>query len=374
MTLSQILRESSMDLKLVPLTPIWTGDAHGISSSLRITGLLGSLRWWFEGIARALDRDACDPTEDPCEYDPDPKKSPFHDLCPACWLFGTTGWARRFRLTGSGLHASDWCVLAAPEVAPSDENWLKSVYRFPGSKVLWGDLLTLRFTRHVPGNRVPGSVILDAVICGLLNTIVRFGALGAKPQNGWGVVNWHEVPQFDRAALAQFITAFPKRDHITDGRFNVSETVFLDFEIRDIGDYMSGTRIPASVRPDYLNRVLPIAYDIRYKSRARDFRTKEGHDRGIRPALKKVLGPRAEDIVGASARTGNRSASRVFVSHLYRRTSSEPYRLRCWVHVPRNLEDQRQAITRTIEKVVTEMFAGSRYNTYLWSDFQKEVP
>jgi CRISPR-associated protein Cmr1 len=368
-----------MDLNLTPLTPIWTGDAEGISGSLRTTGLMGSLRWWFEGIVRALGRYACDPTCSPteqdcyqaCQYDPDPKKKPFHGLCPACWLFGTTGWARRFRLTASGLHASDWCILAAPEVAHLHENWLRRVYKLPGSKVLWGDALTLQFTRHLPRAEAPGDANLDSVFCGLLNAIARFGALAAKPQNGWGVVEWREMPQFDRKALSRFINAFPEDGRETDGMFNVRETAF--FEISNIGDYTSVTRIPSSANPDYLSRVLPIAYDIRYKSSTGHSRTEARRDRGIRPTLKNLLGQRAEVIVGTSARSSNRSASRVFVSHLYRRTPDDLYRLRCWVHVPPALERQRQAITGAIQDVVTGMFAGSRCNTYAWSDFQKEV-
>jgi len=362
-----------MNLTLCPLTPIWTGDAEGISGSLRITGLMGSLRWWFEGIVRALGRYACDPTEEACQYDPDPKKNPFHGLCPACWLFGTTGWARRFRLTGSGLHASDWCILAAPEVARLHENWLRRVYKLPGSKVLWGDALTLQFTRHLLGAGAPGDADVDSVFCGLLNAIARFGALAAKPQNGWGVIDWCEMPQFDRKALSRFITAFPEDSREMDGMFNVSETAFLSFEISNVGAYARAARIPSSASPDYLSRVLPIAYDIRYKSSTRNFRTGAGRDRGIRPALKNLLGRRAEEIVGTSARSSQRSASRVFVSHLYRRSSRGPHRLRCWVHVPPDLERQREAITSAIQNVVNEMFPGSSGKLYGWSDFQKEV-
>jgi CRISPR-associated protein Cmr1 len=362
-----------MDLTLTPLTPIWTGDAEGISGSLRITGLMGSLRWWFEGIVRALGRYACDPTEEACQYEPDPKKKPFHGLCPACWLFGTTGWARRFRLTGSGLHASEWCIVAASEVARLHENWLRRVYKLPGSKVLWGDVLTLRFRRHLLGAGAPGETDLDSVFCNLLHAITLFGALAAKPQNGWGVVDWRETPQFDRKALSRFITAFPEDGRETDGMFNVRETAFLNFEISKIGAYARAQRIPSSANPDYLSRVLPVAYDIRYKSSARNFRTGAGRDRGIRPALKNRLGRRAEEIVGTSARSSNRSASRVFVSHLYRHTPSEPYRLRCWVHVPPDLARQRQAITSAIQDVVNEMFPESSGKLYEWSDFQREV-
>lgn len=363
-----------MDLNLTPLTPIWTGNAEGIRESLRITGLMGSLRWWFEGIVRALGHFACDPTtKDACQYDPE--KKPFHDLCPACWLFGTTGWARRFRLTGSGLHASDWCIMAAPEVARLHENWLRSVYK-PGSKVLWGDALKLHFTRHFPGDETTEATDLDSIFCGLLNTISRFGALAAKAQNGFGVVGWRETPQFDQTALSQFVNAFPEDGRETDGMFNIGETAFFEFTVPNVGRYAMPTpemKIPRSASPDYLSRVLPIAYDIRYKSSTRQFRTGAGRDRGIRPAVKIVLGRRAEQVVGTNARSSNRSASRVFVSHLYRLTPRDPYRFRSWVHVPPDLVRQREAVTGAIQNVVTEMFPGSSYKLYSWADFRKEV-
>ena len=53
---------------LHPLTPIWTGDANRNGSRIRETGMLGSLRWWYEAIIRGMNRYACDPTSDPCVY------------------------------------------------------------------------------------------------------------------------------------------------------------------------------------------------------------------------------------------------------------------------------------------------------------------
>jgi CRISPR-associated protein Cmr1 len=69
-------------------TAIWTGDADGQSDSLKHTGLLGSIRWWFEVIVRGLGGYGCDPSEMTC-------KDKKH--CVVCELFGCTGWARKFR-------------------------------------------------------------------------------------------------------------------------------------------------------------------------------------------------------------------------------------------------------------------------------------
>jgi CRISPR-associated protein Cmr1 len=77
---------------LLALTSIWTGDAAGQSGHLITTGLLGSIRWWFEVVVRGLDGRACDPsdTQGRC-----PDKKGRH--CVVCELFGCTEWARKFR-------------------------------------------------------------------------------------------------------------------------------------------------------------------------------------------------------------------------------------------------------------------------------------
>jgi len=70
------------------LTDIWTGDIDGKAGRLITTGLLGSIRWWFEVVVRGLGGYACDPTRHGCDD---------RNHCVACELFGCTGWARKFR-------------------------------------------------------------------------------------------------------------------------------------------------------------------------------------------------------------------------------------------------------------------------------------
>ncbi len=80
--------------KLQALTDIWTGDARRRRGNRSIpTGLMGSLRWWYEVLVRGLGGEACDPTV-PGGRCPD--KGGKH--CVVCELFGCTGWARKFRL------------------------------------------------------------------------------------------------------------------------------------------------------------------------------------------------------------------------------------------------------------------------------------
>ena len=41
-------------VKIKALTPIWTGDADGKNTTLRETGIIGSIRWWHEALIRGL--------------------------------------------------------------------------------------------------------------------------------------------------------------------------------------------------------------------------------------------------------------------------------------------------------------------------------
>lgn len=77
---------------------IWTGDAKGKPDRTITTGLLGSIRWWFEVLVRGLGGSACDPTSDRkrCPNHRKRPTDPGHH-CVVCELFGCTGWARKFR-------------------------------------------------------------------------------------------------------------------------------------------------------------------------------------------------------------------------------------------------------------------------------------
>ena len=67
----------SKEWKIKAITDIWTGDYQQKNERLITTGLLGSIRWWFEVLVRGLGGSACDPTVDGVRC-PDPDKS----VCP----------------------------------------------------------------------------------------------------------------------------------------------------------------------------------------------------------------------------------------------------------------------------------------------------
>ena len=52
------------------LTPLWTGDAWGECRELKLTGIIGSLRWQFEALVRGMEYKACDSTsENKCKVE-----------------------------------------------------------------------------------------------------------------------------------------------------------------------------------------------------------------------------------------------------------------------------------------------------------------
>ncbi len=89
--------ELEHNVEIEVITPIWTGNKTGEMDRIRETGIIGSIRWWFEIIVRGLGYEVCDiNSENKCSL----KKgdNPKEKLCPVCYLFGTTGWKRRFSL------------------------------------------------------------------------------------------------------------------------------------------------------------------------------------------------------------------------------------------------------------------------------------
>ncbi|HWQ37096.1 MAG TPA: type III-B CRISPR module RAMP protein Cmr1 [Burkholderiales bacterium] len=129
---------------LKALTDIWTGDAERRGDRLIATGLLGSIRWWFEVLVRGLGGSACDPTLDGNRC-PDPRKQPHEEghHCAVCELFGCTGWARKFRF--EVLDAND--QPKASQIRKNEAFKLRFTELRPIRKEEWALLdLTLRLT------------------------------------------------------------------------------------------------------------------------------------------------------------------------------------------------------------------------------------
>lgn len=95
------MKDSYCEWRCRAITPIWTGDTDRKGDRLIPSGLLGSVRWWFEVLVRGMGGSACDPT-DPDSRCPDKQGH----RCVVCEIFGCTGWARKLQfkiVDGNGL-------------------------------------------------------------------------------------------------------------------------------------------------------------------------------------------------------------------------------------------------------------------------------
>jgi len=162
------MEEFSVTIK--PLTQIWTGDANGKNSSLRETGIIGSLRWWYEALIRGLGGYACDPTDESlrCKLEHDKfnmalksgktmSEALNEQICSACQLFGCTGWSRKFKLQVLDNHGN------SKTNAIDDKNEEKK------------EEIVLKF---IPLRKIENEEL--ALLNLTLYLIAKYGALGGK--------------------------------------------------------------------------------------------------------------------------------------------------------------------------------------------------
>lgn len=181
----------SLQLQLTSLTPLWTGGVDGKSDRLHVTGIMGSLRWWYEVFVRSVGGAACDPTEHSCTYD---KSS--DSLCDVCRVFGATGWARRFKLIISETslqHERPSASSSGREgnlvfnLSPDHPAFRSQGHRWylPGEPL--GGQTQLTVIPIAPPSK-SNNYFSPNIIGSLLQFIADRASLGAKPQMGMGVV------------------------------------------------------------------------------------------------------------------------------------------------------------------------------------------
>lgn len=173
-------------------TPLWTGGIGKTMDRLHATGLMGSLRWWYEVIVRGLGGEACDPTGDSRHlYDTKQDASPEDQLCSACYLFGATGWRRLFKLDiiPQDLHEDGPARSQETTGSRFKKDGIKHPKWFFSGPGRSGRFL-LQFTKLSPH--------FDPVLLqGTLRLIAEYGGLAARTQLGYGWIDIHVVDEID---------------------------------------------------------------------------------------------------------------------------------------------------------------------------------
>jgi len=400
---------NQLTLDFRTLTPLWTGGARRRCDQVRETGLLGSLRWWYEGVVRGLGGVACDPSQGGCSFDLEAYEKAVATgkkvsaalaqagLCPACQLFGATGWKRRFRLEVTGLEPHPLFFMASPQVYQAAGNWLWRMFggqdtggtktgrgaetRFTfGSPVLWGEQANLQITALEPGD----DETLKRLAF-LLDTVTRYGGLGAKTQNGFGQIKIPDGLTAAQVAEGKVLVRQDVLDHVERAResskgksgksqndrlFNLRNFFPRTYEIRDAEPYIQKLRPIGPPSQPHLRHYVPCAFDIRYKSRQRNPFSGLGQDFGLRPWFRQRFGQEvAERLFGGVDKEGNRSAGRIRVSHLFKEPGSDHWRLKIWGEAPPGIWEglerypALEEITQSIDEFIggpQGMFPGSQ--------------
>lgn len=331
-----------LEVKIKTLTPLWTGGVDRRMDRIHETGILGSLRWWYEAVVRGLGGTACDPSEHSC---PDSNGR----LCDSCVVFGTTGLKRAFQL--------EWEAWVNPEINarldvkvtshPKHRGW------FLGRGFL-GEIEAFLTLLRLPQNWQPEQLIHTLHL--ILVLIANWGGLGPKTQQGYGVVevewkdeqehlqqlnlqtaieeirrlrervdhrdytqkerdrlrNWPSLESFF-FSKTRFSLPEPKR-WIQDKAYKVSPEEELDW-------YLKTTCPPAGV--------LPLAPIVRYHLRQLIRETKQnGHFVFSHSERHRLMGEQGRK-------------SLIHVSHAYP-VNEEQWELRIWGWLPNSLPEEKR--------------------------------
>ncbi|WP_081429339.1 type III-B CRISPR module RAMP protein Cmr1 [Prosthecochloris aestuarii] len=179
-------------ITLSTLTPLWTGGPQaGVVDRIHETGMIGSLRWWFEVLVRGVGGKVLSPNGEKCaildlekykklttQQKNDPEKLKECGLCDASLIFGATNWKRKFRLEiedhTSDIHLGNISVNTGSN---KPAKWFFNNHARKGNLTL--KIISLTRDR---------KLFDPAIIAGLVQFVSDWGGLGARNQMGFGIV------------------------------------------------------------------------------------------------------------------------------------------------------------------------------------------
>ena len=212
-----------MSIKIKSLTPIWTGGVNGKCDILHETGIIGSMRWWYEAIVRGMGGYACDPTSDyKCKFDTKGYEDAWNDgksiedaltiglreVCPACQLFGCTGWKRKFRLEIDKIDSVRLNFINKFDDGDFDNIntrwWLQKTLKKNPKAFYSPDAFSVKL---LADNEETKNKILA-----LFKLIENIGSFGAKAQNGFGIVEVIHDEKLEKLCIDEEILLFNKNN------------------------------------------------------------------------------------------------------------------------------------------------------------------
>lgn len=341
------IMNKSLSLSIETLTPIWTAGVGGKVDRIHETGLMGSLRWWYEAMVRGVGGNVCNPTSDKSnERCPTIDKKGTSHYCDVCEIFGATGLKRKFGLyidfEKNGEYLFDKTKIITV-TAPNGRNG----WRFGASKISSQESpVEGKIQIYAEHEKVANHLAI------LFKIIELHGGLGAKNQLGFGVVNLNlsENEKTIEANLEKFENDFQNKNH-TYGTLPDLKNMFfakLYFQ-QDIPDgWWENARLASN--PKNLD----------------GFRLKQGFSVPIAPAIKYKLryGKNGESLLNSLSNTKkansffgytNKSGKQrcmLNISNAYKKDGKWQFRLWGWIPEENDSQINRAQLVKEIETLV----------------------
>ncbi len=357
-----------VNLKIKTLTPIWTGDSDAKPSGLKMSGIMGGMRTIFESIIRLNGGHTCDITgRNSCNHE----KS--KDLCPACTIFGCTGYSRLFKIklelpivTNMRFPASD----TNSDLVNRDHNENK-IYGKKTEIDLWlGSMFGARFVKNrsieelsklkvsYSDTPVDFTVLqmrkseydITAILTYLINFMSDCHGLGAKVNQGWGFFNTIAISEEIIEKGDQEIERLVANSHFSKNRLDQDHAEADDFFAYDYelpkyeqknnrGKVIDSIGFEWDRRTDALN-FIPLGFALQYRLR-RDIKfSKENVNRKWGKNYKNVPWRNSGEFANAlfgNAMRGAKKAGYVGVSHIFK--EADIWKVRLIGKIPKNIKD-----------------------------------
>lgn len=353
-----------LTISIRTLTPLWTGGADGTSDRLHVTGIMGSLRWWYEAIVRGLGGYVSDPAADDGDARSEFNTKAYEEarragksvdeavreglktVCPVSYLFGATGWARLFQLQGRDVPITP---LHFRTTVNMNKSWLRRVFGGESQDinrlmVPYGDVQCQLVQREYDSDYARAQLAL------VLRFAADYGGLGAKLQHGFGQIALALPPEMQGVTVANGLARLADRlqasgllssGPATDTPFDLRNFVSLTYDIpaRSLAAFTATQTHIGSDQKRNENNYLPCAFDLRYKGSG---------NWGMRRWLENPDGPKrwshadANLLMGVSKKKGeaeveeDRQASRLCFGMPYRLDTGK-YRIRLFGFAPSEL-------------------------------------
>lgn len=340
------MASQKLEIKLKTLTPLWTGGVEaGQMDRLHETGIIGSLRWWYEAIVRGLGGDVCDPTSDiashRCIFDTkgyeqarqqditeeQALQTGLTNVCAVCRLFGCTGWKRRFQLA------------VEPTIQRQQSNFWLATLDSPGKFNHWwlGKIFGSAIGHNLPFVDMALHVSFahgyaeryESVLKALLSIMARYGAIGAKPQYGFGQFEYPEKLTVAESieVIRQHNVLLTTPKSLTGDYYSLQEFWHIRSEIPETVQQVKAFKQAnvigdAKAFNDYKNLYLPVSFDIRYK-------LPQSNNKGLRQAYRSSHHKKQTRQVFGTL-IDDKRGSRIFVSHLFKKNDADR---NYWLHV-----------------------------------------